>query len=93
VRVAVIGTGLIGTSIALALREHGSRVWLTDTDPAAARLAADLGAGELEPRTRPASWDPVDVAVIAVPPAAVAATLADAQARGLARCFTLATSV
>jgi prephenate dehydrogenase len=93
VRVAVIGTGLIGTSIALALREHGSRVWLTDTDPAAARLAADLGAGELEPRTRPASWDPVDVAVIAVPPAAVAATLADAQARGLARCYTDVASV
>jgi prephenate dehydrogenase len=46
VRVAIIGTGLIGTSIALALREHGSSVWLADEDPAAARLAADLGAGE-----------------------------------------------
>ncbi len=89
-RVAVIGTGLIGTSIALALREHGSRVWLADTDPAAARLAADLGAGELQPRTLPG---PADVAVIAVPPAAVAATLADAQARGLARCYTDVASV
>ena len=45
-RVAVLGTGLIGTSIALALRERGTSVWLADQDPAAARLAADLGAGE-----------------------------------------------
>jgi prephenate dehydrogenase len=35
----VIGTGLIGTSIALALCERGVTVWLTDHDPAAARLA------------------------------------------------------
>jgi prephenate dehydrogenase len=89
-RVAVLGTGLIGTSIALALRERGSRVWLADADPAAARLAADLGAGELQPPTLPV---PADVAVIAVPPAAVAATLADAQARGLARCYTDVASV
>ena len=45
-RVAVIGTGLIGTSVALALREHDVSVWLADTDPEAARLAANLGAGE-----------------------------------------------
>ena len=45
----VIGTGLIGTSIALALCEQGVTVWLTDHDPAAARLAADLGAGKVLP--------------------------------------------
>jgi prephenate dehydrogenase len=90
VRVAIIGTGLIGTSIALALREHGSAVWLSDEDPAAARLAADLGAGEPLPGTLPAL---ADVAVIAVPPVAVAATLAAAQARGLARCYTDVASV
>ena len=89
-RVAVIGTGLIGTSIALALRAHGSAVWLADEDPAAARLAADLGAGELLPEALPA---PADVAVIGVPPAAVAATLAAAQARSLARCYTDVASV
>ena len=91
--VAVIGTGLIGTSIALALRQHGATVWLADSDPAAARLAADLGAGEPMPARGTA-----DVAVIAVPPAAVAATLATAQARGggstgLARCYTDVASV
>jgi len=93
VNVAVIGTGLIGTSIALALRQHGATVWLADSDPAAARLAADLGAGEPMPARGTA-----DVAVIAVPPAAVAATLATAQARGggstgLARCYTDVASV
>jgi prephenate dehydrogenase len=90
VKVAVIGTGLIGTSIALALRERESKVWLSDQDPAAARLAADLGAGELMPET-PA--DPADVAVIAVPPAAVAATLAEAQTRNLAHAYTDVASV
>ena len=88
--VVIIGTGLIGTSIALALREHDAHVWLTDRDPAAARLAADLGAGELLPETPPG---PADVVVLAVPPAAVAATLADAQARNLAHAYTDVASV
>jgi prephenate dehydrogenase len=90
VKVIVLGTGLIGTSIALALREHDATVWLADADPAAARLAADLGAGEPLPHT-PA--EPADIAVIAVPPAAVAATLAQAQTQGLARCYTDVASV
>ena len=89
-KIAVIGTGLIGTSIALALRERGSTVWLTDADPAAARLAADLGAGELLPD---ATNDPADIAVIAVPPADVAATLAEAQTRNLAHSYTDVASV
>ena len=89
-KIAVIGTGLIGTSIALALRGHGSTVWLTDSDPAAARLAADLGAGELLPD---ATNDPADIAVIAVPPADVAATLAEAQTRNLAHSYTDVASV
>jgi len=102
-RVVVIGTGLIGTSIALALREGGSSVWLADQDQAAARLAADLGAGEPLPRRGRAGGggrgDPggeggeAEIAVIAVPPAAVAATLAAAQARDLARCYTDVASV
>jgi prephenate dehydrogenase len=87
-RVAVIGTGLIGTSIALALRERGSEVWLADQDPAAARLAAHMGAGAPLPATGTA-----DVAVIAVPPDAVADTLAAAQERGLARWYTDVASV
>jgi prephenate dehydrogenase len=42
-KVVVIGTGMIGTSVALALRDGGTAVWLADADPAAARLAADIG--------------------------------------------------
>ena len=63
-RVAVIGTGLIGTSVALALREQGVSVWLADTDPEAARLAANLGAGELLPEMGP-EMGRADIAVIA----------------------------
>jgi prephenate dehydrogenase len=48
-KVVVVGTGLIGTSIALALRDRGTEVWLADRDPAAARLAEGIGAGRLLP--------------------------------------------
>jgi prephenate dehydrogenase len=91
-RIAVIGTGLIGTSVALALREHGAAVWLADTDAESARLAANLGAGEPLPDDAP-EMGRADVAVIAVPPSAVAATLAAGQARDLARCYTDVASV
>ena len=47
--VLVSGTGLIGTSVALALRAKGAEVWLSDRDQATARLAADLGAGTVVP--------------------------------------------
>jgi prephenate dehydrogenase len=96
-RVVVIGPGLIGTSVALALRERGADVWLADRDAAAARLAADIGAGTLlpvagQPWEEPAGG-PADLAVLAVPPAAVAPALAEAQARNLARWYTDVASV
>jgi prephenate dehydrogenase len=90
--VAVIGTGLIGTSIALALREHGIAVWLQDRDEEAVRLAAQIGAGQLLPADG-VPGGPADVAVLAVPPAAVAPELRAAQARGLAACYTDVASV
>ncbi|MGP4029214.1 prephenate dehydrogenase [Actinomadura sp. 3N407] len=86
-RITVIGTGLIGTSIALAMRQAGAEVLLIDRDPAAARLAAELGAGA------PWSGESADVAVLAVPPSAVARTLLDAQERGLAAAYTDVASV
>jgi prephenate dehydrogenase len=110
----VIGTGLIGTSVALALRERGVTVWLSDRDPASARLAADIGAGTVLPEPvpdpaqgpqegtprrlaagdGPARAEPLaELAVLAVPPAAVAPALAAAQARGLARWYTDVASV
>lgn len=78
----VIGTGLIGTSVALALHSRGVQVHLMDHDPAQARTAAALGAGtDEEPEGR------VDLAVVAVPPAHVAATLAEAIRGGRARGY------
>ncbi|MEU3756153.1 prephenate dehydrogenase [Streptomyces olivoreticuli] len=78
----VIGTGLIGTSVALALQSRGVQVHLSDHDPDRARTAAALGAGtDEEPDGR------VDLAVVAVPPAHVAATLAEAIRGGRARGY------
>jgi len=90
-RVMIYGTGLIGTSIALALRDHGCEVWLTDRDRGAARSAADLGAGI---DMAEAGFDPeTDIAVIAVPPTAVPATLLEVQKRRVAKVVTDVASV
>jgi prephenate dehydrogenase len=78
----VIGSGLIGTSAALALAARGVRVHLRDRDPERARTAAALGAG-----TDAAPDGPVDLAVVAVPPAYLASTVAEAQRAGLARAY------
>ena len=43
-RVHVIGTGLLGTSLGLALRRVGEDVTLEDISPTHAALARDLGA-------------------------------------------------
>jgi prephenate dehydrogenase len=89
----VVGTGLIGTSIALALRERDVRVWLADRDPAAARLAADIGAGTVAGAGFADLAEPADLAVLAVPPAAAGPALAAAQAAGAARWYTDVASV
>ncbi|MFE7034594.1 prephenate dehydrogenase [Streptomyces sp. NPDC057621] len=78
----VIGTGLIGTSAALALTGRGVVVHLADHDPGQARTAAALGAGTDEEPARP-----VDLAIIAAPPAHVAGALADAMRGGVARAY------
>ncbi|MGW1895180.1 prephenate dehydrogenase [Streptomyces sp. NPDC002004] len=78
----VVGTGLIGTSVALALSGRGVAVHLADHDTEQARTAAALGAG-----TDEIPEGPVDLAVVAVPPAHVAGTLADLMRRGAARGY------
>ncbi|MGW5125122.1 prephenate dehydrogenase [Streptomyces sp. NPDC004069] len=78
----VIGTGLIGTSAALALARRGVVVHLVDHDPEQARTAAALGAG-----TEEAPDGPVDLALVAAPPAHVAEVLADVMRRGAARGY------
>ncbi|MFJ8782983.1 MULTISPECIES: prephenate dehydrogenase [unclassified Streptomyces] len=78
----VVGTGLIGTSAALVLAGRGVTVHLADHDPEQARTAAALGAG-----TDEAPEGPVDLAIVAAPPAHVAGVLADAMRRGVARGY------
>ncbi|RII06888.1 prephenate dehydrogenase [Streptomyces sp. YIM 130001] len=82
--VTVIGCGLTGTSIALALRRAGAQVALSDLDPQAVTRARALGAGtELLPDTPPA-----DLVVIATAPGAVVDALYEAQAHGRGRAYT-----
>lgn len=83
-RVLVLGTGLIGTSIALALRRAGVHVALSDRDAGAVAEAVRMGGGVA---LRPAD-PPADVVVIATPPSTVAGVLGDAQARGLGAVYT-----
>ena len=45
-QVRIVGAGLIGTSIALGLSAHGTKVQLIDIDLAAQALANDLAGGE-----------------------------------------------
>ena len=75
----VVGSGLIGTSVALALVGRGVVVHLTDRDPVAVRRAADLGAGTPDP---PPSQ--VDLAVVAVSPSATAGVVAGLLAGNVA---------
>jgi prephenate dehydrogenase len=91
-RVLVQGTGLIGTSVALALRDKGTEVWLSDADPATAKLAADLGAGAVVPDLRDAKGI-ADIAVLAMPPAVVGRELARAQECAVADVYTDVASV
>jgi len=61
--VLVVGTGLIGASIGLALRARGLEVYLRDVDPQSLAVAIERGAG-LPDREHAE----VDLAVVAVPP-------------------------
>jgi prephenate dehydrogenase len=84
----VVGTGLVGTSVALALATRGVTVHLADIDTSAARTAASLGAGTIDAPTAP-----VDLLIVAVPPARVGAIIAEHQRRGAARAYTDVASV
>ncbi|HPB72341.1 MAG TPA: prephenate dehydrogenase [Phycicoccus sp.] len=73
--VHVLGTGLIGTSLGLALRRAGWQVTLEDISPTAAALARDLGAGTVDEPHDP------DLVVVATPPDVTAACVALALER------------
>lgn len=84
----VVGTGLVGTSVALALAARGVIVYLEDVDDSAARTAASLGAGTTE-----APAGPVDLMIVAAPPGRVGRIVAERQRAGAARAYTDVASV
>jgi prephenate dehydrogenase len=73
-RVRIVGTGLIGTSLGMALSRRGFQVALEDPSPTAAALARDLGAGSLAADITGVP----DVVVVAAPPDVVAAVVESA---------------
>lgn len=73
--VRIIGTGLIGTSLGIALTSNGYRVTLEDPSPTAVRLARDLQAGDLDDGTAP------DLVVVAAPPDVAARVVVEALSR------------
>ncbi|MGH3097030.1 MAG: prephenate dehydrogenase [Streptosporangiales bacterium] len=87
-RLLVAGTGLVGTSVALAATATGIEVLLHDADEAHLSLATEMGAGS--PYT---DGEQVDLAVIAVPPHLVGEVLASWQRRGVATAYTDVASV
>ena len=69
--VRVVGTGLLGTSIGLALRELGIDVVLANHSPTSLALAVEYGAGRAA-----TEGDTPAVIVVAVPPDVTAKTVA-----------------
>jgi prephenate dehydrogenase len=85
--VLVVGTGLIGSSIGLALQGQ-RRVHLLDSDAARLDEARRRGAGE--------PWDgatPVDLVVVCTPPGAMAKAMHGLHRSGVSDTFTHVASV
>jgi prephenate dehydrogenase len=70
-RIAIVGLGLIGGSLALALRDRrpALRILGVDVDAQALRLAVEAGAIERGSRPEDAALDTCDVVVLATPAA------------------------
>jgi prephenate dehydrogenase len=86
--VRVIGSGLLGTSIGLALTAQGARVLLRDPSPTALSLACNLGAGEPDPGGADAR-----ITVVAAPPDVTADVVSRALADDPATTVTDVASV
>ena len=71
-QVRILGTGLIGASLGMALSRAGFQVSLDDPSPTAAALARDLGAGVLACDTAAVP----NLVVVAAPPDVVADVIA-----------------
>jgi prephenate dehydrogenase len=87
--VLIIGTGLLGTSLGLALSGAGVDVWLSDISPTSLQLAVDMGAGRACPATSPPTGEGVpggredagpSLVVVATPPDVAGTCAAEALA-------------
>lgn len=76
-RVLIIGAGLVGTSLGMALTASGCDVVLSDAVGSHAVVAAGLGAGRVG---LPGAAE-VDLVVVATPPSAIPAVVMDALHR------------
>ncbi|MDR1806730.1 MAG: prephenate dehydrogenase [Propionibacteriaceae bacterium] len=79
----VVGTGLIGTSLGLALTAAGWTVWLEDANPEVAAAAAAMGAGSVYGPSGDGSGagPAIGLVIVATPPLALAETVAGCLAR------------
>jgi len=66
--VRIVGSGLVGSSIGLALRAHGLAVTMIDRNSAAQALAIDLMGGAA---ALPSKETPVDLVLIATPASSI----------------------
>lgn len=81
--VLIVGSGLIGASIGMALVARGVVVWLADTQAESLAVAVTRGAGRL--------WDGesrADLAIVCTPPSSIATELFELQRRDVAQTFT-----
>ncbi|HEX6310525.1 MAG TPA: prephenate dehydrogenase/arogenate dehydrogenase family protein [Acidimicrobiia bacterium] len=83
-RVALVGTGLIGGSIGLALRRVGSDVCAFDRNAARAARAKEVGAADEVASTLAEAVAGVDVVVVAVPVAQIADVVVEVLDAGAA---------
>lgn len=74
--IRIVGSGLIGSSIGLALTRAGIAVTMVDIDPAAQKLAQDLMG-------TPASIDKLDATIIASPLSTISSVMKDEIEQGL----------
>ena len=70
--VQIVGAGLLGTSVGLALARSPWEVWVADSDPAVERLAGELGSGT-------PGWAPDDptIVLLCVPPSSLSGVMSD----------------
>ena len=87
-RVLIIGTGLIGTSVGLALTKSGHDVMLLDQSTEHLRAAEGMGAGR-----EITGVDDPELVVVAVPPAQVRVVLEEASRTYIKATFTDVCSV